>query len=827
MSLPEQAKSKPPFLTRRDFVWKGGFLGAGLAAGATKLPDLTSQPGNIDFKLPAAPDPWSIRLSPDGHFCEITYRGEKWLSRLQVNLKARGKLYSSSAASAQLNQVSSSIAETVFQIQGPLRFQLVFNRRESRLLVSLRNVQAPKVECAEVEAVVDGGSEPIQGRLEVYRLRGHVKECSEVQQMVSGVAASSLNDCVFDRFRDQALRVKSRYTRFTPNGIGFKVVGSTDGTAAPVCCFEVLERVYKNRLPYYAPLDKEQWSRPPIGWCSFHYYRNAISEDDILRNAEALARDYGAFGLEYVLIDGGWQARGVSGNWKEANSHFPHGMKWLAEKLRAFGQKPALWLSVFGTDDEGFYKAHRNWFLHDATGDPRLGEWYGTYIGDFSNPALKQYLYGIYREMTMDWGYDYFKLDGENAARDIWAANRVRAYNPALDADTAFREALSLIREAMNSRPGVFLSACGPEYPTESAGIVQSARLGNDVAPSFRGLRLALEGMRRGYYTHNIVWYGDPDCVLLRPPLTLDEAQTWASIVGLTGQLLLLGDDMPALPPERREIARKIMPVVDIKPMDLFSQPDTPRIWVLHIGRQFGYWAVIGLFNWDYDDKEVPFTVGGAPTPFESVYNHDASLLGPNQRGRDFAAIVGNVQNALAENRRLQALPNKPAGLELLPIPVYLSPPAPRRIVLNFEMAGLLPDREYLLFDFWKQKFLGKMQGAYSVALPPHACQVLSARPASSHPQLIGTDRHITVGGAELLDERWDSATARLSLQVLLVENYPTTLTIYKAGSYFLKAGADHATTLQALDNVDTLQIRLVRSSAGAADVVIHFEGGA
>ncbi|MGH9445394.1 MAG: alpha-galactosidase [Terriglobia bacterium] len=821
--------------TRRDFARKVGALGAALAAGSSAAPALASEslaqasaaaePGPQPAGTPAL---WRVRLAPNGRHIELDYRGKTWLSQLRVRLKASGMVYDSDAPGTKLQLVPPAMGgETVVKAPGNHGFEILFSPQNSRLMVSVQNVQGAAVEGAEIEAAIEAGSDPIQARL--------AEAHDDVQQMVSGLAASSLNDCVFDRFRDQALRVNARYTDFTPAASGFQVTAGTSGAATPVCSFEVLERVYESRLRYYTPFDKEKWPEPPIGWCSFHYYGNVLGEDDILRNAEALARDYEAFGLRYILIDGGWQAHGISGNWTKSNSDFPHGMKWLAGKIRALGLKPALWLSEFGTDDENIYSAHKSWFLHDARGNAKLGTWFGTYIADFSNPAMKRYLYNVYREITGDWGYDYFKLDGENATRDIWAQNRVRAYNPALDADTAFRQALGLIRQAMSSRPGVFFSACGPEYPTESIGIVQSARLGGDILsfssadpssrhselPSFRCVRTALEGMRRGYYTHNIAWYADPDGVLARPPLTEDQVRTWFSVVGLTGQLLMLGDDMAALPAERREITRKIMPVADIKPMELYPRSASPHIWILHVGRSFGTWAVAGLFNWDYDAREVPFTDAGA-SPFFTVLSQNDRLRSIHRSAPASWAMAEDAQKALAENRRLEALATKPAGLELLPVPAYLSPPPPRRIVLNFANAGLKGNGEYLLFDFWMQEFLGTKKGEYTVSLPPHSCQVLSLRPATGHPQLVGTDRHVTMGGVEVADERWDQAREQLTLALELVRNYPAKFTIYKAGSRFVKATAADA-RMEVTENGSTVQVALLKPASGRVEVTLQF----
>jgi hypothetical protein len=741
-----------------------------------------------------------------------------------VQLTTGTQTLASDDARVKLTVVPSGNArESVFKVEAKPTYEIVFRFVGPSVTASLRGLTAREASAATVTADLNAGAEPLQARLDGVE--------DDVQQMTSGRASSTLNNCVFDRFRDQALKVLARDLRFTHTATGYSVVAGAPLSDAPICGFELVDRVYSKRLPFYAPLDKKQWPQAPSGWCSFHFYNNVLGEQDILRNVEALAQDYGPFGLEYVLIDGGWQAAGISGNWTESNDHFPHGMKWLAEKIKALHLKAAIWLSVFATADESFYNAHKSWFLHDENGNPKLGTWFGTYVADFSNPELQRYLYQAYRKMTIEWGYDYFKLDGENDTRDIWARNRVRAFDPTLDADTTFRKALTLIRQAMSSRPAIFLSACGPVYPIESMGIVQSARLGGDNisfngsgneggVPSFWGIRTALAGMRQGFYTHNIAWYGDPDAMMVRSPLSYEEARTWASIMGLTGQLLLFGDDMAALPEERRELLKKILPVADITPMELYPATTDRHMWMLHVARPFGSWAVAGLFNWDNDGTEILWAEEAKI--YDIIRNNDR-LLGIERPWGDFMALGAVSQKATEENQRLQALPEKPAGLQLIPIVTYLTPPPPRHLSVHFEKAGLEGSCDYLVFDFWNQKFLGKVQKQYSVVLTPHACQVLSLRPAYGHPQLVGTDRHITMGAVELKDEKWDSARKQLRIKVELVGNYPTTLTIYTADRSFKEAKATGA-ELQTSPVGETVRARLLSPKSGAAEVTLQFE---
>jgi hypothetical protein len=85
--------------------------------------------------------------------------------------------------------------------------------------------------------------------------------------------------------------------------------------------------------------------------------------------------------------------------------------------------------------------------------------------------------------------------------------------------------------------------------------------------------------------------------MLLRPPLTLDQARAWATLQGLTGQALMSSDRLMDLSRDRVEILRRVYPAVDIRPLDLFPSQRNKRIWDLkvdHLGRRYD---VVGVFN--------------------------------------------------------------------------------------------------------------------------------------------------------------------------------------------------------------------------------------
>ena len=651
-----------------------------LCVAAQPASVLASPPNAQTVAHPSPDQAWTVGLSSDGHFVELSYRGEKKATELSLEIDSAGKKLSSVNKAAKLNLVQGTKpGEVVVKVQGNTSFEIALQAEHSSIAILLHGLADLKSTTGMVHATLHAGPEPLQARID--------GEEDGVQQMVSGRGVSQLNDSVFDRFRDEALRVLARETHFSPTHDGFRVAaGGWAADNEPICRFKIVDRVYENRLPYYKPLDKQRWPKVPVLWSSWYYYFAHVKEEEILRNAAAVSRDYKPFGLGYVLVEAGWQVAGdgvdpnpIGGNWTEPNEKFPHGMKWLADRIHDQGLKAGLTLMEFSQADEKFYNAHPKWFLHDENGNAKLGSWYGTYIADLSNPEVKKYLSDLYHLYLLKWGYDYIKLDGENDTRDLFAKNRARAYDPTLDANTAWRIAFGLIRQALDSEPNVFLGACGPIYPTEAMGIAQSARLGDDVVsdgeqPSFRGVRTALDAIRRGYYTHNIAWYGDPDVLVVRPPLTDNEARTWTSILGLTGQHLMLSDDMEALPENRRDMLRKVIPVADITPMDLYPAATDRYIWMLHIARPFGTWAVAGLFNWDSDGREMPAL--DESESYQILGQNDA-LLGIQRSHGIQLSTVSTVAKALEENHRLETLAFKPPSLQLLPVPAYLPPPPP------------------------------------------------------------------------------------------------------------------------------------------------------
>lgn len=365
----------------------------------------------------------------------------------------------------------------------------------------------------------------------------------------------------------------------------------------------VISNYYRDTLgvKFYQPLDKTQFPVPPSGWCTWYYYYNHVNENEVKRNAEWLADNLKDYGASYVQIDDGWQgAGGREGqrDWVTINrQRFPDGMSKLAADIKALGLEPGLWLAPHGQSNPQFVRNHPNVFLLKADGTTASDTWEGKFLVDPTTPESSRYLKNLFTQLA-DWGYDYFKIDGQPIVVDEYASKASFMKIPSANAAELYRETLNDIRAAIG--PERYLLGCWGT-PLDGAGFLNGSRTGGDVVLGWGGFQVALRPTLEFYYLHNIVWYSDPDVLLVRPPLTLDQARAWATLEGLTGQALMSSDRLPDLPADRVELLRRVFPATDIRPLDLFPSKRNKHIWDLkinHLGRNYD---VVGVFDFDQD----------------------------------------------------------------------------------------------------------------------------------------------------------------------------------------------------------------------------------
>jgi hypothetical protein len=362
------------------------------------------------------------------------------------------------------------------------------------------------------------------------------------------------------------------------------------------------------KVKYYKPLDKSTFPLPPSGWCSWYYYYQEINEKEVEQNAQWIARNLRDYGAQVVQIDDGWQGTGhgmgENRDWTTIDNRFPSGMDHLASLIKSLGLTPGIWLAPHGQSNDRVVRDHPNVFLQKADGTSASDTWEGKWLVDPSTPESQKFVKDLFATLSR-WGYEYFKIDGQPIVVDEYRKNKSRMKFPADDTDVLYRRTLEGIRSVIG--PARYLLGCWG-IPLEGAGIMNGSRTGGDIVLGWDGFKVAMAATMQQYFLHNIVWYCDPDVMLIRSPLTLEQARAWSTLQGLTGQALMSSDRLMDLSDERVELLRRVYPAVDIRPMDLFPSEREKHIWDLkvhHLGRDYD---VVGLFNFS-ETKSRPISL--------------------------------------------------------------------------------------------------------------------------------------------------------------------------------------------------------------------------
>ena len=236
---------------------------------------------------------------------------------------------------------------------------------------------------------------------------------------------------------------------------------------------------------------------------------------------------------------------------------------------------------------------------------------------DLTVPEALEYACSVVRTASKEWGYPYLKLDF------LYAAALKGCYkDPTVTRAQVLRKGMEAIREAVGK--DVTILGCGAPLGS-MLGLIEANRIGADVSgywePNFNGIgaffknepampsaRNSIRNILTRAALHQHWWINDPDCLLIRPDthLTLDEVQSLASVIALTGGSLLVSDDLPKLPAERRRIAEVLLPVMGerARVIDWFDA-EMPEMLRLDQLNAAGERHVLAKFNWT--DKEIVY----------------------------------------------------------------------------------------------------------------------------------------------------------------------------------------------------------------------------
>ena len=370
------------------------------------------------------------------------------------------------------------------------------------------------------------------------------------------------------------------------------------------------------------------------GWNSWDYYRWTVTEDDILENAEFIAADpvlskY----VKRIIIDDGWQY--AYGEW-EANSLFPHGMKWLADKIRVLGMEPGLWVSPTILDFHSRIVQLHPEMLTKSIGGLPAPSWEimkrRVFLLDPTVEASQQYIRDLFEKM-LGWGYTYFKLDflgSQLSARRFADQTVTQGRLMDLTIGTAYRQVAGRAK----------LLGCNYLF-NGGEKIADIVRVGSDIHAHWKNIKLNAVAVAARFWSNKKLWLNDPDFALCRSLDTADdpemqklhpstvfvlpdssEKSLWMadftlvgndvyrpqmevllSIVLMAGGAVTLSDRMSRLNESGLDLARRVVAAESGEaavPLDLLKS-EIPSYWLQKLSD--GYRVL--MVNWSDEDSEL------------------------------------------------------------------------------------------------------------------------------------------------------------------------------------------------------------------------------
>ena len=384
----------------------------------------------------------------------------------------------------------------------------------------------------------------------------------------------------------------------------------------------VAERLARNHPPLRFP-------EPPAGWCSWYCFGPDVTARQVLDNLDVIAERIP--GLEYVQIDDGYQP--FMGDWLDTGASFGGDVRGVLRRIRERGFEPAIWVAPFIAEaGSRVFREHPEWFVRGADGRPLSSEevtfrgWrrYPWYVLDGTHPGVLRHLERVFRTMREEWGCSYFKLDA-----NTWGAmHGGRRHDPGATRIEAYRRGMEAV---LRGAGDAFVLGCN--HPIwASVGVIHGSRSSNDIKRDWaRVATVARQNLMRNWQNGRL-WWNDPDAVVLSAnrglDLTPDEYAFHATATFASGGMILSGDDLTAIPPERLAMLRELVPPTGVAAR--FAD-DSLQVGEMRLpGRSA--WC---LLNWDDAPRTLAFRLDG-PHRVRELWS-----------GEDRGRVEGDVSTAL------------------------------------------------------------------------------------------------------------------------------------------------------------------------------------
>jgi len=141
---------------------------------------------------------------------------------------------------------------------------------------------------------------------------------------------------------------------------------------------------------------------------------------------------------------------------------------------------------------------------------------------------------------------------------------------------------------------------------------------------------------------------------------------------------------------------------------------------------------------------------------------------------------------------------------------------------------NLNEEKEYYVYDFWNDNFIGKLKGAMRLEqeLRPGEARMMSVRECLDHPQVISTNRHIMQGYLDMVSTEWDVESKTLSGVSKVVGEEPYVVVLATNGYNKLDCSCNDANAKATLSlaTKGLLRLKLERPENGEVKWSVTFK---
>lgn len=411
--------------------------------------------------------------------------------------------------------------------------------------------------------------------------------------------------------------------------------------------YRAIERWVDGLAHTYRPKINSKTTVGWLGWAWVDMMSGREPETAVIveGNATAIRERLAGFDIDYIWMSQVNLKDMLPGNWLNFNDeHFPQGFERTLEKLQSLQFTPGLWVAPFWVFEEAdeVVREHKDMFVRLPDGTLKRkeikwefsasslvpGQTNGYYVLDGTKEESLTFIrqvFSRYKEL----GIGYYMLDFLD---DGW---NNRANPEGRTVIEGARAILETIREEADNAH--LLSAVGSSI--NYIGCFDASRVNHDYGEGrnlyppyhahynatytvndkyFGNISSLLNNYATNYFTHRKLYINDSNVLTIDKPLPRSLAEMNATLFGLSGSSVMLGDDIRNIDEDRLAMIRKILPLTQdaMMPMDLFEHvfPDNySRIFVLRVHKSWDDYAVVAVFNLDETTyvKELDFASFG------------------------------------------------------------------------------------------------------------------------------------------------------------------------------------------------------------------------